>query len=600
VSFRIFGSLTEAPFSKAVLGFWFVLLIGSVGTSGAQAQPGAAASASAGAPAAPAKRLPELPRAPEIALLPPKPEELAEVDDRLAKITDPDPNVRDTAIREILEIDTQLVAAIRFRLNKLAETEDREAMKRALLAVRREARDDLRDEARSEGKGAKVETPDYLVMLSRYARPKERPWVAVTRVVALSRMLERIGTVEAVRGLVELYARYGEFLRVDTQLALSRLGDKAIAGLIEARRHPAEKISSWAGRQLDAIGKAIPSEAVQTQDQQVLADVLRAYGRIRDPDAARIVVSFAGTDRGQVREAARQAIALLGETGNWQLRDAYENVVGKRPARDWSWDRTARELFYVLDRLRSAEVDELFDKGQKAEAEGDLEKARAAFDQVLALNPLFERRDEMVGAYWEYGRRFGDERRSAAVDALKRAERLAEGTPAHDKILSLRLTLEAEERLERGVADRTLVRKALELDGENERAKELSERFARPDPGDRRESTRFTAALTIGLVSLLGIAWVLLRRAPSPAEPRAPETKPEGEPEAGSEPTPETEAPASKPPSDQNPPEPQPVEPSHETAVDAAAAPEAPSEPAQNSAPESPEEAAAPEREPRE
>ncbi len=67
-----------------------------------------------------------------------------------------------------------------------------------------------------------------------------------------------------------------------------------------------------------------------------------------------------------MREAARQAIALLGETGNWQLRDAYENVVGKRPARDWNWDRTAQELFFELDRLRSAEVNDLFDKGQKA------------------------------------------------------------------------------------------------------------------------------------------------------------------------------------------------------------------------------------------
>jgi tetratricopeptide (TPR) repeat protein len=523
VSFQTFGSLTEARFSKAALAFWFVLLIGSVGTPTARAQVGGPPSASAGAPAqAPPKRLPELPKAPPLELVPPKPEELDEVDERLAKVTDPDASVRDTAIREILEVDTQLVPAIRFRLNKLAESEDREAMKRALLAARREARDDLRDEARSDGKG-KVETPDYLAMLSQYARPKERSWVAVTRAVALSRMLERIGTVEAVRGLVEIYARYGEFLRVDTQLALARLGDKAIAALIETRRHQAEKISGWAGRQLDAIGKAIPSEAVQTTDQQVLADVLRAYGRTRDPDAARIVVSFAGTERGQVREAARQAIALLGETGNWQLRDAYENVVGKRPARDWSWDRTARELFFELDRLRSAEVNDLFDKGQKAEAEGDLERARAAFDQVLTLSPLFERRDEMVGAYWEYGRRFGGERRAAAVDALKRAERLAEGQPSHDQIVSLRLALEAEERLERGVADRTLVRKALELDRDNERAQKLSARFARPDPGDGRAGTRFTAAITIGLVSLLGMAWVLFRRSqPAAAELAAP------------------------------------------------------------------------------
>ncbi|HVJ21460.1 MAG TPA: hypothetical protein VM686_38880 [Polyangiaceae bacterium] len=471
------------------------------------------------------RKLPELPKARPLELLPPKPEELEELDERLARVTDADAAVRDNAIREILETDARLVYAIRFRLNKLAEQEDRDAMKRALLAVRREARDDLREE--TDGKG-KVDTPDYLEMLSRYARPKDRNWVSVTRTVALSRMLERIGTVEGTRGLVELYARFGEFLRVDTQLALGRMGDKALAGLIEARRHPAEKIASWAGRQLDMLGKAIPSEAVQTDDHQVLADVLRAYGRIRDPDAARIIVSFAGTERSQVREAARQAIALMGETGNWQLRDAYENVVGKRPARDWTWERTARELFAELDRLRTAEVNELFEAGLKAQGEGDLERMRASYDQVLAKSPLYERRDEMIGGYWEYARRFASERRPAALDALRRAERLAEGTPHAPKIESLRLTIEAEERLQSGTADRTLARRALELDPANERAQRLSARFEQPDPGNEGPRARYLAAIVIALASLLGIGWVTFRRPAlksSPPEPGAPAPK---------------------------------------------------------------------------
>ncbi len=442
-------------------------------------------------------------------LAPPKPEELDELDDRLARLTDADAAVRDNAIREILETDARLVPAIRFRLGKLADQEDRDAMKRALLAVRREARDELREER--DGKGA-VDTPDYLVMLSQYARPKDKNWVNVTRVVAQSRMLERAGTVEASRGLVEIYARFGEFLRVDTQLAFARLGDKALAALIEARRHQAEKIASWAGRQLDMLGKAIPSEAVQTEDHQVLCDVLRAYGRIRDPDAARIIVSFAGTERSQVRDAARQAIALLGETGNWQLRDAYENVVGKRPARDWTWERTARELFAELDRLRTAEVNDLFEAGTKAQSEGDLERMRAAYDQVLAKTPLYERRDEMIGGYWEYARRYADERRPAALDALRRAERLAEGTTHSPKIRSFRLTIEAEQRLSTGTADRTLARRALELDSANERARRLSARFEQPDPGDDGQKTRYAAAAVIALVSLLGIGWVTFRR----------------------------------------------------------------------------------------
>ena len=41
----------------------------------------------------------------------------------------------------------------------------------------------------------------------------------------------------------------------------------------------------------------------------------------------------------------------MGEVASWQLRDTYENVVGKKPPRDWAWERTARELFA---RVRSA------------------------------------------------------------------------------------------------------------------------------------------------------------------------------------------------------------------------------------------------------
>jgi hypothetical protein len=503
VSFPTFGSTIR----RRRLG-WCGLLLAL--TSPAQAEDSAPApSASASVAAATPRRLPELPKARPLELAAPKPEDLADLDELLDRVTSTDAALRDTAIREILEIDARLLPAVRFRLNKLAEQEDRDAMKRALLAARSDARDD------------KGKTPDYLTMLSERAKPKDRAWVNVTRVVALSRMLERIGTVEATRGLVELYSRFGEFLRVDTQLALERLGDKALAALIEARRHQAEKIASWAGRQLDMLGKAIPGEAVQTQDPEVLADVLRAYGRIKDPDAARLVVSFAGTERSQVREAARQGIALMGETGNWQLRDAYENVVGKRPARDWTWERTARELFGELDRLRTAEVNDLFDAGTKAQGEGDLERMRQAFDQLLAKSPLFERRDEMIGGYWEYARRFADERRPAAVDALRRAERLAEGTAHAPRIASLRLTLEAEERLTAGTADRTLARRALELDPQNERAQRLNARFEQPDPGDDSGRTRYAAAALIGLVSLLGIAWVAFRR--QPPQPRTEE-----------------------------------------------------------------------------
>ena len=295
------------------------------------------------------RTLPELPRVPSLELGAPRAEDLAELDGVLARISADDAGERDAATREILELSPRLVVAMRRRLASIADEANRNAMKILLYDVRRAAREEPKDEpddARDEKDG-----PDYLVLLTARTRKPEAAWRDLTRVLALSRMLEHVGTTEAVRGIIEVHVRFGEFLRVDTQRALARLGDRAVPALLEARRHPTERIGKWAARRLDALGRAAPGQAAQIADVRVLADVFRAYGRTKDLDAARIVVSFAGSERAQLREAARQAVAMLGETGHWQLRDAYENVVGKRAQRDWGWERTARELFGELDRL---------------------------------------------------------------------------------------------------------------------------------------------------------------------------------------------------------------------------------------------------------
>jgi tetratricopeptide (TPR) repeat protein len=324
-------------------------------------------------------------------------------------------------------------------------------------------------------------------------------------------MLAQIGTVEAVRGLIDVYVRYGEFLRVDTQLQLEGLGDRAVPALIETKRHPAEKVAKWANRELDALGKGIPSEAVQTNDLQVLSDVLRAYGRVRDPDAARIVVSFANSERAQVREASRQAIAMLGEVGAWQLRDTYETVVGKKPPRDWNWERTARELFAEFDRLRSAEVSKLYDAGIAARDQGDLEAMRKAFDQVLTRSPDYQKKDELAAAYLDYGQKLAEKKPADALDALRRAERLGKGSELEKTATSLRLTLEAERLGASGIADRTLLTRALDVNPNNSQAKAELSRFDRGEV-KRDDSYRYLGAGAIGVVALAGILVVLLKR----------------------------------------------------------------------------------------
>ncbi len=464
--------------------------------------------------------LPPLPEVPKLALAKPEKEDLEDLDLLLSHFRSADPHVRETAVREILEVPRRLVPAIDNRMDAIADKADRDEMKKTLSSIRKKARSDVREQMKAEGKRGRVKTPDYLEMLAKYARPQSKAWQDLIAVVAMSRMLTQIGTVQAVRELIDVYVRFGEFLRVDTQLQLEKLDDKAVAALVEARRHKAQKIARWAERQLDMLGKAIPSETVQTEDQQVLADVLRAYGRVRDPDAARIVISFANSERSQIREAARQAVALMGEVAAWQLRDSYETIVGKKPPREWTWERTARELFGELDRMRLAQVYKLYDEGLSAHENGQLEAMRAAFDKVLARSPMFEHRAKMAPGYFDYAKKIAEEQPDLALDALHRAGRITDDDALKKRIQSLELTLQAMELQKKGVADQVLVRRALDLDGENTLAKDVLGRMERGELAKKSELNRYGAAGAIGGIALLAIAFIALfrRGKPEPAE----------------------------------------------------------------------------------
>ncbi len=492
---------------------------------------GAPAPSASSAPTAAASDRPlaPLPKVPGIDLPKPAQADLDELDALLGRLRSADPAVRDSAVRELLEIRPKLVAAIHARLAELADKADRDEMKKLLHGIRSKARADVRSQMRADGKRGKIKTPDYLDMvIGAEAEPKSKTWQDLVALLGMSRMLVQIGTVEAARELVNVYVRFGEFVRVDTQLQLEKLGDKAVAALIETRRHPAPKIAHWAARELDSLGKAIPSEAVQTSDFEVLADVLLAYGRTRDPDAARIVISFANTERAQVREAAREAVVMMGEVANWQLRDTYEDIVGKKPPRDWDWKRTARELFGEYDRQRLAQVYQLFDAGMAAYKAGDLDKMRDTFDKVLARSPLFEHRDEMVAGYVAYANKVADDKRDDAILALRRADRLAPDDNARKPIKSLLLVLDGEALLDKGVADQTFFRRAIELDASNTRAREDLARIERGETKRRSPTLRYAGAGAIAVVALLAIAFIALRRGRSaPEPPPSPEPSPD-------------------------------------------------------------------------
>jgi len=136
---------------------------------------------------------------------------------------------------------------------------------------------------------------------------------------------------------------------------------------------------------------------------------------------------------------------------------------------------------------------------------------RKAFDQVLTRNPDYQKRDELALAYLEYAQKTAAKSAANAIAALGRAERLGQGSEIEKTATSLRLTLEAEELAASGIADRTLLTRALEVNPNNQRAQSELFRFEHGEI-KQDDSFRYFGAGAIFVVALAGIAFVLLRR----------------------------------------------------------------------------------------
>ena len=114
----------------------------------------------------------------------------------------------------------------------------------------------------------------------------QKPEASLTRAlttVSLVRALAHAGSTPAVRQLVLAASDAGGVLRPELGRLLKQLGDRAVAGLIEARRNPSPETRTWASNLLDGMARRTPGDAVQTKDDQALSDILRAYANIKEP-----------------------------------------------------------------------------------------------------------------------------------------------------------------------------------------------------------------------------------------------------------------------------------------------------------------------------
>lgn len=292
--------------------------------------------------------------------------------------------------------------------------------------------------------------------------------------------LAAVGTPEAVLEMTKVSNDHGGLLRVEVGRRLKAMGDHATAGLLLAQREPS--IRHFASATLEAMGKRVAGDAVQTKDDGVLVDVLTAFGTLRDPNALGVVLSFLSADRDKVRAAARAATVAYGKDAAPKLRDIYTNIEGRPPPAEWEVTRLSTELFAALDADRLAELYALVDEGLKEERDGKLDLAAASFDKALARQPNLERRREMVPTYMALARALEDTDRDRASATYRRAQSLDPGGAHQGQIDGALAYLEGEDLRAKGIVDREPFDRALLADPGNEKARAALEGM----DGDRR------------------------------------------------------------------------------------------------------------------
>ena len=408
---------------------------------------------------------------------------LAELERLLAPLGDASPGARHSAANAIAELGPDATHAIGEKLVELRRQNGNAIQ--SLLKGMREPQDLVATLLASRGNPAAVH--------------------AALVYACLARALAHVGTMPAVRQLVLLSSDVGGALRPAIGKELKQLGDRAIAALIEARRDPSQETRAWAANLLDAMGRRLPSDVVQMKSNQALSDALKAYGAVRDLDAIPGVLLFINSERAQVRVAAREALEAYGQDALFKLRETYAQLTAKPPNEAWTARELSKELFDAYDKFRLQEVYQALDDGLAQAQNGQLDAAIAAFDKVLARQPLIDRRAEMAPHYFAYAKSVEASDRPRALTLMRKALRLDEASPLASEIQAEIAYLDAEELLARGVADADLFRRALALDPTHARARAELTRLETEQGEHQNDLNRWVAAGAVFAVAVAGI-----------------------------------------------------------------------------------------------
>jgi tetratricopeptide (TPR) repeat protein len=280
--------------------------------------------------------------------------------------------------------------------------------------------------------------------------------------------------------------------------------------LIGLRSHEDARVRAFAQAGVRGLGMEDPTLATSLPDTHLASEVVRAYTQPLDFAAMPTLVRLVNADKLELREAARFAVQRFGKNAIWQVRQLYTEVTSQNPNRSWDAERTARELYAVLDRAETEEAAMLLKKGMSAQASGDFAAMKQHYDQLLARFPRYAGRASLAPGYAAFGEYFlTHERLQDARDAFERALRLAPDAPAAKLLRAKVAFADAEIAQTQGVVDLHGYDEALRHEPGLQSAVVAKERLTGVRAARERRNKRLAAGAAILL--LLGLGAMLLR-----------------------------------------------------------------------------------------
>jgi hypothetical protein len=325
----------------------------------------------------------------------------AEVDALLARLVDPsDMGLRAAALAELLEAQEGALPVLTerlFRPNGITAGLQQRLLEDYVRRLPAELPPDSPVPRRTA-----LAPLLHLLILAPHETYRES-WAAALQIVALLAALDVIDTNEALTEAIRFVSLYeGAYARAVGLLVRSK-GDRAIPALVRARKLPSGPVREFVANQLARMGKDRAPLMAQVNDDQLLADTLRAIAEVRDSEGVNVMLSFINSDRPFVRQAARESLRLYERNAIWAVRKSYEDLTGEPADTSWGWEETFDRLFAAQDAARLEPLDGLLARGLAAARDGRFDEMDDAFGTILGREPEYPRRAEMVPGLLAYG-----------------------------------------------------------------------------------------------------------------------------------------------------------------------------------------------------